>query len=168
MSQMLGDPWAFLHSSPSAVDRATEPTTALFHASNPSMDAAEPDLPTVPPDMAELLAPILKQLEELRKAQLSQTKQVIDCLGTIAGALEQITRQQTLLLARAPVTSPAASSDLHLSEAPSWLVLDLGPMYLQQLAYFDACVTLPGKVTVLDRRCPVGSRTCIWVSLGPA
>eukprot|EP00971_Amphidinium_carterae_P352393 6492574-Amphidinium_carterae.6 len=67
--------------------------------------------------MAELLAPILKQLEELRKAQISQTRQVIDCLGTIAGALEQITRQQALLLARTPTASPAASAGEPVAKA---------------------------------------------------
>eukprot|EP00971_Amphidinium_carterae_P141934 2811472-Amphidinium_carterae.2 len=120
MTQMLGDPWSFLQTSTSAVIQATEPSAAVSQALNPSTlneDVLEPDPPTVLPDMAELLAPILKQLDELRKAQISQTKQVIDCLGTIAGALEQITRQQTLLLARTPAASTAASAGEAVAKA---------------------------------------------------
>eukprot|EP00971_Amphidinium_carterae_P305666 6074542-Amphidinium_carterae.1 len=108
---MLGDPWSFLQSSTAAVAAAPAPSAASLRALPTVVeDVLEPDPPPVLPEMAELLAPMLKQIEELRKAQISQTKQVIDCLGTIAGALEQITRQQTLLLARTPAAIPAASA----------------------------------------------------------
>eukprot|EP00971_Amphidinium_carterae_P352273 6492524-Amphidinium_carterae.1 len=126
MTQMLGDPWSFLLSSNSAAAAAPEPAPESAASpfqipppfqNPPALAGTEPDLSTVLPEMAELLAPILKQLEELRKAQISQTKQVIDCLGTIAGALEQITRQQSLLLARAPATSSALSANEAVAKA---------------------------------------------------
>eukprot|EP00971_Amphidinium_carterae_P028615 563403-Amphidinium_carterae.1 len=47
---------------------------------------------------------MIRQLEEIRKTQSTHTAQLIECLSTIAGSLEQISRQQALLLARAPGT----------------------------------------------------------------
>eukprot|EP00971_Amphidinium_carterae_P348307 6490427-Amphidinium_carterae.1 len=111
---LLRDPWSFLESPAGHQPVTSTPVTSTDPGPEPGPsdeNGFEPDAAADPvcsllETICKVQAEHTKLLTELRLAQTKHTAQLVDCLGSVASALEKSAAQQAILLARSPPASP--------------------------------------------------------------
>eukprot|EP00971_Amphidinium_carterae_P040630 797342-Amphidinium_carterae.2 len=113
---LLRDPWSFLE-SPAGHQPGLAPDPGPSEEGGFEPDAAADPVLSLLDNICKVQAEHTALLADLRLAQTKHTTQLVDCLGSVASALEKCAAQQAILLARSSAASSAPHRERELVAA---------------------------------------------------
>eukprot|EP00971_Amphidinium_carterae_P083395 1650443-Amphidinium_carterae.1 len=113
---LLSDPWSFLE-SPAGHQPGIAPDPGPSEEVGFEPDAAGDPVITLLENICKVQAEHTALLADLRLAQTKHNTQLVDCLSSVASALEKCAAQQATLLAKSSAPSPCPHRERELVAA---------------------------------------------------